>query len=89
MQAVQSLGGSNDFATWIDAFEYMKNKISTIDFDIALLGCGAYGMPLGLSLKKNCKNLQFMWADQCSCFLVSKGNVGMIYMEINYIMNIG
>lgn len=24
----------------------MKKKISTIDFDIASIGCGAYGLPL-------------------------------------------
>lgn len=50
--AVQSMGGSNDFATWIDAFEYMKDTISKKDFDVALLGCGAYGMPLGAFIKE-------------------------------------
>ena len=29
----------------------MQNDIDKIDFDIALLGCGAYGMPLGSFIK--------------------------------------
>jgi hypothetical protein len=30
----------------------MKNDIKKIDFDIALIGCGAYGMPLAAFIKK-------------------------------------
>lgn len=29
----------------------MQDDISHIDFDIALIGCGAYGMPLGAFIK--------------------------------------
>jgi hypothetical protein len=29
----------------------MENDIGQIDFDIALIGCGAYGMPLGAFIK--------------------------------------
>lgn len=46
-QAVQSMNGSAEFASWFEALDKMKADISNIDFDVALIGCGAYGMPLG------------------------------------------
>lgn len=53
LPAVQSLGGINtDFADWFSALEYMKREISRIDFDICLLGCGAYGFPLSAFVKR-------------------------------------
>ena len=42
-------GGFND---WFEALDYMKKEILDIDFDIALLGCGAYGFPLACEIKK-------------------------------------
>ncbi len=47
--AVQSIGGGSDqFKTWFEALEYMKKEIykKRKSFDIALIGCGAYGFPL-------------------------------------------
>lgn len=53
VRAIQSIGGQNNgFATWFDALEYMKNQIDKVDFDIALIGCGAYGMPLAAHCKR-------------------------------------
>jgi hypothetical protein len=53
IKAVQTLGNSKDprFATWFDALDYMKKEISKKDFDIAILGCGAYGLPLAAHVK--------------------------------------
>lgn len=51
-QAVQSMGGSDLYSTWAEALRKMEEDISKIDFDIALIGCGAYGMPLGAYIKK-------------------------------------
>ncbi|NBH84787.1 hypothetical protein D7X88_16355 [bacterium C-53] len=51
-KAVQSLGGNNDYKSWIEALKCMQNDIADINFDIALIGCGAYGMPLGAFIKK-------------------------------------
>ncbi|MBD5489841.1 MAG: hypothetical protein HDR13_13805 [Lachnospiraceae bacterium] len=50
-KAVQSLGGNEEYDSWIEALSQMKEDICKIDFDIALLGCGAYGMPLGAFIK--------------------------------------
>ena len=33
-------------SSWVETFELMKKDISKLDFDIALLGCGGYGLPL-------------------------------------------
>lgn len=54
VKAVQTIAGEKDerFATWFDALDHMRNEISKIDFDIAIIGCGAYGMPLALEVKK-------------------------------------
>lgn len=50
-QAVQSLGGNDEYDSWVDALNTMKNDIEKLTFDIALIGCGAYGMPLGGFIK--------------------------------------
>lgn len=50
-QAVQSMGGNEAYENWIEALERMQSDVSKMDFDIALIGCGAYGMPLGAFIK--------------------------------------
>lgn len=53
-RAVQTIAYNKDsrFDSWMGALESMKNDISKMDFDIALLGCGAYGFPLAAEIKK-------------------------------------
>lgn len=54
--AVQSLGGvSNKFKDWFGALQWMKDEIDKRDYDICLLGCGAYGFPLAAHVKRNGK----------------------------------
>lgn len=53
LKAVQSLGGDNsDFQNWFEALEWMKDEIDKSDFDICLIGCGAYGFPLAAHVKR-------------------------------------
>ena len=53
LKAVQSIGGETDnFKHWFKALKYMKDEMEKIDFDIALIGCGAYGYPLAAHAKK-------------------------------------
>ena len=40
------------FATWFDALDYMTDEALKVDFDIALIGCGAYGFPLAARIKQ-------------------------------------
>lgn len=56
IKAVQSLGGeSNGFADWFEALQYMKNEMDRTDYDICLIGCGAYGFPLAAHAKRQGK----------------------------------
>lgn len=52
-KAVQSIGGkgAEGYKSWFEALSYMEQEIGKMDFDIALLGCGAYGVPLGAYIK--------------------------------------
>jgi hypothetical protein len=43
-----STGG---FAHWGDALTCLLDQVLSSDFDIALIGCGAYGLPLGAAIK--------------------------------------
>jgi len=53
IKSVQSLAGNETgFDTWFDALEYMSDEIRKIDFDVAILGCGAYGFPLAARVKR-------------------------------------
>jgi len=47
LQAVQSIAGTHvGFASWFDAYSHMCNEMAAIDFDICIIGAGAYGLPL-------------------------------------------
>jgi hypothetical protein len=48
---VSILGIQTPYNTWFDALKKMQNDICQIDFDIAIIGCGAYGMPLAAFVK--------------------------------------
>ena len=53
--AVQSIGDNSKtvgFGDWFDALESMKAQIRRADFDIALIGAGAYGLFLAREVKK-------------------------------------
>ncbi len=53
LKSLQTLGNNRcGFATWFDALEHMCEQTAAIDFDIALIGCGAYGFPLAAFIKK-------------------------------------
>lgn len=73
-QAVQSLGGSDDYTNWFDALEKMKNDISNINFDIAIIGCGAYGLPLGAFIKDKLKRQAIHMGGATQLLFGIKGN---------------
>lgn len=53
IKAVQSIAGTTtQYNTWFDALRSMVEQIRTTTFDIAILGCGAYGFPLAAEIKK-------------------------------------
>lgn len=53
LKAVQTIAGQKcEFATWFEALDYMSKTALDMDFDIAIIGCGAYGFPLAAMLKQ-------------------------------------
>jgi hypothetical protein len=40
------------FSNWAEALEDLKARASVLNFDVAIIGCGAYGLPLGAHIKK-------------------------------------
>jgi hypothetical protein len=55
IQAVQPEAVLNRFNDWFDALEYMKSEIDKYDYDICLIGCGAYGFHLAAHVKRSGK----------------------------------
>lgn len=56
-KAVQTSAGQKDerFANWFEALDFMSEEIRGLEFDVALLGCGAYGLPLAARIKQQGK----------------------------------
>ena len=54
-KSLMTVGDMKDerFSDWFQALDYMKNEILKLDFDLAILGCGAYGFPLAAEIKKS------------------------------------
>ncbi|WP_207425344.1 hypothetical protein [Pedobacter sp. SYSU D00535] len=53
LRAVQSIANNKTgFKTWFHALQHMQDRISETDFDIAIIGCGAYGFPLAAHVKR-------------------------------------
>ncbi len=48
LKAVQSIAGSKtEYRDWFEALRAMEIKMEKLDFDVALIGAGAYGLMLG------------------------------------------
>ena len=53
IKSVQTIAGNkSSFKDWFEALDYMKMQISNKKFDIAIIGCGAYGFPLAAHVKR-------------------------------------
>lgn len=51
--SVQSIGGyGGEYNDWFEALQDMEQKMDAIEYDIALIGCGAYGFPLASHAKR-------------------------------------
>lgn len=81
-KAVQTIGGINadKYGDWFAALELMKNDIRKIDFDIAILGCGAYGFPLAAEIKRMGKKAVHLGGQAQMVF----GILGKRWEEIPY-----
>ena len=53
IEAPQTLGGfSERFRSWSDALEDTGRRIARTNFDVALVGCGSYSLPLARRIKE-------------------------------------
>lgn len=54
LKSVQTSGGTTDsrFNNWFEALDWMIEECKKTDFDVALIGCGAYGYLLASAIKK-------------------------------------
>ena len=85
LKAVQTSGGTNDerFENWFEALDYMVEECKKIDFDIALIGCGAYGFLLANEIKKMGKSA----IQSCGCTQMLFGVLGKRWTEDNVLMS--
>ena len=61
IKSVQSIAGNKpDFKTWFDALNSMKEQVESQNFEIAVVGCGAYGFPLAAHIKRIGKKVVHM-----------------------------
>ena len=53
IKAVQSIAGEKvPFKDWFEALHYMESQMDSIDYDITIIGCGAYGFSLAAHAKR-------------------------------------
>lgn len=45
-------GNTTEYNSWIETLQALKKQVRQEDFDVAIIGCGAYGFPLGSTVKK-------------------------------------
>jgi len=51
--AVQSIAGSDcGYPSWSRALDHMRDEVAATDFDVAVIGAGAYGLPLAAEVKR-------------------------------------
>jgi hypothetical protein len=54
-KSFQTSAGNTTHSDWKETFAIMCDEIKDLEFDIALLGCGGYGLPLCNFIKKELK----------------------------------
>jgi hypothetical protein len=56
IKAVQSISNQETpFKDWFEALEFMKDQIDQTEYDVAIIGAGAYGLPLAAHIKRKDK----------------------------------
>ena len=56
VRAPQTISGNTDgFTSWSHALNHLIHETGKQEYDVAIIGCGAYGMPLGAHIKASGK----------------------------------
>lgn len=84
LKAVQSIGGQNNgFKDWFEALDWMKHEIDKTDYDVCLIGCGAYGFPLAAHCKRQGKQAIHLGGSLQLLF----GIIGKRWEDVDYGVN--
>ena len=46
-------GATQGYASWDQALDQLQRQVAALTFDVALLGCGAYGLPLAAAIAES------------------------------------
>lgn len=86
VKAVQTIADQEDnrFNTWFDALDYMTEEVSKQDFEVALIGCGAYGFQLASRIKQMGKIAVHMGSTVQTLFGVKGSRWNAQYADIMY-----
>lgn len=84
VKAVQTIADAEDsrFETWFDALDYMTDEIAKQDFDVCLLGCGAYGFQLASRVKQMSKIAVHMGGSLQTLFGIRGGRWDVKYSNM-------
>lgn len=53
IKAIQTIAGEkSSFNNWFEALDYIKKRMDETDYDVAIIGCGAYGFHLAAHAKR-------------------------------------
>ena len=56
LRSPQTIAGNTDgYQSWSAALQELQDRVAGETFDVAIVGCGAYGMPLGAFIKRQGK----------------------------------
>lgn len=75
VKAVQTIADATDdrFISWFDALDYMTEEVAKQDFDVCLIGCGAYGFQLASRVKRMGKMVVHMGGSVQTLFGIKNG----------------
>ena len=45
-------GNTGGYSSWSDALKALKEQVYAQSFDVAIIGCGSYGLPIGAFIKE-------------------------------------
>jgi len=68
-----SIGNVMPHSSWKETFEKMRDDISELDFDVAILGCSHYGLPLMAHIKNNLKKTAIYMGGELQILFGIKG----------------
>ena len=88
IQAVQTVADNTEgFKDWFDALDFMCEQVSKEDFDVAIIGAGAYGMPLGNFIKMKMSKCAIHMGGATQIFFGIKGKRWHDFPKVKALFN--